>query len=196
MKNPKKYGTCKILSNHFNVGICKDSDYKVQIIEKLEGTGRTEDDNAIDPKITSIRRKREDFWMKTLRTVYPYGLNDRVGDDYMRDQTNDRIGLKFLPLKRSFDRGARRLKRTGQSTFSCDTFLKDLENKLDHEIKNALNYVRTSLSCLRKADLKRLGDRISDILSSCPLDFPFSQWYSVALDIIDCKLHKPQPLKK
>ena len=70
MKNPKKYGTCKILSNHFDKGVCKDSDYTVQVIEKLEGSGRTER-HSIDPKITSKRRKREDFWMKTLRTVYP-----------------------------------------------------------------------------------------------------------------------------
>ena len=195
LNNPKKYGTCKILSNHFNKGVCKGSNYHVQVIEKIEGSGRTER-NAIDPKETSFRRKREDFWMKTLRTVHPYGLNDRVGDDFMRDQATDRIGLKFPPLKRSFDRRNRRVKRTGNNRFKHDVFLKDLEEMLVHDIKNALNYIRTSLTCLRKSELKRLGDKITDFISAKPLDFPFSQWYSVALDIIDCRLYKPPPAKK
>ena len=195
MKNPKKYGTCKILSNHFNKGVCKGSHYNVQIIEKLEGTGRTEEE-AVDPKVTSSRRKREDFWMRTLRTVHPYGLNDRVGDDFMRDQASDRIGKKFFPLKRSFDRGTRRSKRTGNNKFTLDGFFRDLEERLIHDIKSAMNYIRTSLSCLKKSELKRLGDKVTDILSSKPLDFPYSQWYSVILDIVDCRLYKPQPTKK
>ena len=186
---------CKILSNHFNKGVCKDSDYTFQVIEKFEGSGRTER-HAIDPKITSKRRKREDFWMKTLRTVYPYGLNDRVGDDFMRDQASDRIGLKFPPLKRCFDRGARRLNRIGNNTFTHETFLKDLKEMLINDIKNALNFIRTSICCLKKSELKRLADMITDTLASSPLNFPFSQWYSVALDIIDCRLYKPKPPKK
>ena len=195
MKNPKKYGTCKILSNHFNKGVCKGSNYSVQIIEKFEGSGRTEDD-AIDPKVTSRRRKREDFWMRTLRTVHPYGLNDRVGDDFMRDQATDKIGLKFFPLKRSFDRGTRRAKRTGNNKFNEEGFLRNLEDMLIHDIKNTMNYIRTSLTCLKKSELKRLGDRVTDILSAKPLDFPYSQWYSVILDMLDCRLYKPQPEKK
>ena len=195
IKNPKKYGTCKILSNHFNKGVCKGSEYSVQVIEKLEGSGRTEH-GGIDPKKTSFRRKREDFWMRTLRTVHPYGLNDRVGDDFMRDQASDRIGLKFLPLKRSFDRGNRRVKRNGNRKFTHDKFLKDLDEILVHDIKNALNFIRKSLTCLKKSELKRLGDNVTDIISSKPLDFPYSQWYSVILDIIDCRLYKPLPPKK
>ena len=83
IKMPEKHGTCKILSSHFNTGLCKGADYCVQILEKLEGTGRTER-KAIDVSMTSHRRKREEYWMKTLRTVYQYGLNDRVSDDYTR----------------------------------------------------------------------------------------------------------------
>ena len=67
---------------------------------------------------------------------------------------------------------------------------------LVRDIKSALNFIRTSLTCLRKSELKRLGDKITDIISTKPLDFPFSQWYSVALDIIDCRLYKPAPTKR
>ena len=52
-----------------------------------------------------------------------------------------------------------------------------------------------SLSSMKKSELKLLGDQIHEILLNSPLDFPFSQWYSVALDIIDCRLYK-KPLSK
>ena len=36
--------------------------------------------------------------MLTLQTVYPYGLNDRVGDEYMKEKDSRLVGNKFLPL--------------------------------------------------------------------------------------------------
>ena len=74
----------------------------MQILEKLVGSGRTAR-NAIDATITSSRRKREDYWMKTLRTIHPYGLNDRVGDDFMREKATERIGSKFPTIKISIE---------------------------------------------------------------------------------------------
>ena len=41
-RNPTAYSFCKILNTHFSKGYCKDSSYTVNIVEKLEGTGRTE----------------------------------------------------------------------------------------------------------------------------------------------------------
>ena len=41
----------------------------------------------IDPVRKAERKKRELHWMKTLRTVYPYGLNDRLGDEYKSEDT-------------------------------------------------------------------------------------------------------------
>ena len=47
---------------------------------------------------------------------------------------------------------------------------------------------------MKKSDLKGLGDHFQNILSELPSDFPFTQWYAAALDIIDCKtFKKPQP---
>ena len=40
--HPSKYSFCRRLTEHFTEGICKNADYSVQIIEKLEGNGRTE----------------------------------------------------------------------------------------------------------------------------------------------------------
>lgn len=75
------YGYCKRLSNHFSEGFCKNANYHVQIIEKLEGNGRT-GRKALDSQVTSLRKARETHWMLKLRTVYPYGLNDRIGDEH------------------------------------------------------------------------------------------------------------------
>ena len=186
IKMPEKHGTCKILSNHFNVGLCKGSDYSVQILEKLEGTGRTER-KAIDVGVTCHRRKREEFWMKTLRTVYPYGLNDRVNDDYMKDQENDRVGLKFPPLKRVYSRIGRGANRKGHCKLNHETFMDSLDHLLMTDIKEAMNFIRMSLTTMKKSSLKSLGDTINDFLLSKPTNFLYSQWYSVALDIIDCR---------
>ena len=41
-RNPTAYSFCKILNTHFSKSYCKDSSYTVNIIEKLERTGRKE----------------------------------------------------------------------------------------------------------------------------------------------------------
>ena len=102
MKSPEKYGTCKILTNHFSSGLCKKCRYEVQILEKIEGTGRTER-GTIDVKVSNHRKQQENYWIKTLRTVFPYGLNNRLAD-----QISERIGSKFYPLRRVFIRVSRK----------------------------------------------------------------------------------------
>ena len=46
-RNPTAYPFCKISNTHFSKVYCKGSSYTVNIIEKLEGTGRTKR-NTID----------------------------------------------------------------------------------------------------------------------------------------------------
>ena len=194
IKQPDKHGTCKILSNHFNQGVCKGATYTVQILEKLVGTGRT-NRNAIDASITSYRKDREDYWIKLLRTAYPYGLNDRLSDDYMKDQDTSMIGLRFPPLKRSYQRLSRGLNRKGNTRLNHVEFLSTLDNMLIENLKDSLNFIRMSLSSMKKSELKLLGDNLNDLLLNKPIDFPFTQWYMVALDIIDCRIYK-KPVSK
>ena len=78
-RNPTAYSFCKILNTHFSKGYCKDSSYTVNIIEKLEGTGRTER-NTMDFAAKPLRKARETYWMHELRTIFPYDLNDRIGN--------------------------------------------------------------------------------------------------------------------
>ena len=57
-RNPNAYSFCKILNTHFGKFYCKDSSYTIDIIEKLEGTGRT-DRNTIDFTAEPIQKARD-----------------------------------------------------------------------------------------------------------------------------------------
>ena len=85
MKNPSADNKCLILSKYFCVGSCRNSNYVVNIIDKLSGPRR--DENGIPiPGVTVERQKKETKCILTLQTVYPCGLNDRVGDEYMAEK--------------------------------------------------------------------------------------------------------------
>ena len=58
----------------------------------------------MDVASKSIRKARELHWMMQLRTVYPYRLNDRVGDEYKTENTHVNVTNKFPSLPRKFIR--------------------------------------------------------------------------------------------
>ena len=53
--------------------------YKIKILEKIEGNGRTAR-GALDPCCTQYRKSRKIYWIKKLPTTYPYRLNADFGD--------------------------------------------------------------------------------------------------------------------
>ena len=55
---------------------CKGKSYSIQIIDALSGNGHDEN-GIVDENFRRLRLGREDFWMKTLRTNFPYGINER-----------------------------------------------------------------------------------------------------------------------
>ena len=132
MKNPFADNRCKILSKHFSVGLCKNANYIVNIIEKLSGSGRHDNGNPI-PGVTVERQKKETKWMLTLQTVYPYGLNDRVGDEYMAEKDSRVVGNKFLPLHRLYKRPEYNYSKNKlDNSFLKQNFVKILTTHLDH----------------------------------------------------------------
>ena len=104
-----KPSSCKWLAEHFSTGISKNAKYSVQIIEKQQGSGRTSC-GAIDLDEAVPRGKRETEWMLKWRTVYPYGLNEKV--DICEDDKNVKrfksddgiVGKLFPSLPRLFQR--------------------------------------------------------------------------------------------
>ena len=196
-KYPAHYGFCNRLSNHFSEGLCKNANYSVQIIEKLEGDGRTER-NALNSQVTSLRKARETHWMLKLRTVYPFGLNDRIGDEHRNTTGVSMIACRFPPLKRSAPtRGLTRRRPTNMVfSFDADDLHDRFKITLADNLPNAMNFIRITLSSMKKSCLRKLHTLFNDELSSKADDFKFAQWYNAAIDIIESKLYKPIPPKK
>ena len=79
---------CEILIDHFS-NVCPGSNFSIDILEKLPGNGYI--NGSIDAEMRKYRLEREDYWIKTLRTVYPYGLNDRTKS--INSDTHDLLNL-------------------------------------------------------------------------------------------------------
>jgi len=198
--NPTKYGCCKYLSQHFSSGHCNGSTYKVQILEKLDGDGRTivNGRDVPDPTVTKIRKKKETQWMLKLRTVYPYGLNDRVGDDFAIQRNQKLIGQQFLKLARTFPRKS---KGNGKNSSKLEpgTFLNILDHLLQTSLPDVMNYIRITVDSLKKTALKKIVELIKDTIFGNDDKQEFVQWYMAIIDAIESKLLKPtiaQPTKK
>ena len=193
-KYPDKYGFCEILTKHFLEGLCKDSTYNVQILEKLEGNGRTER-GAMDASSTSIRKKKEVEWMMKLRTVYPYGLNDRIGDEHKCDSTHVLVGTRFPPLARVHPRLSR-----GEAHCKINYNITPLSlfNKfsaiLNDNISETSNFMRISLMSMKKSHLKSFADILYDEIAKSTFNQNYLQWHLTAIDIIESKIYKP-PVK-
>ena len=150
---------------------------------------------AIDASLTSKRKERELHWMLKLRTVFPYGLNDRIGDEFKNEDTHFAVARRFPALNRSHPRVARGSLRKGINQLTCLNFLKQLKKLLNTHLSEALNFIRVSVTSFKKKELKKLADAVNDTLSNSDCQFIFHQWYSVILDLIDTKLYKPKAAK-
>ena len=196
INHPENDNTCRILSQHFSQGHCKGATFSVNIVEKLPGDGRDATHNkdelgALDPAITRIRRKKETHWMLKLRTVYPFGLNDRVGDEYMAERDCTNIFSKFPSLIRMKERYKIRTKTPASNNFIVDNFIYIINEALRTDIRNSMNLIRVLLSSLKKAHCRILFDRINDFLAQKHSTFLFAQYFNAALDIIKYKIGNP-----
>ena len=67
---------CENFIEHFSE-VCSKKSFSIHVIEKLSGDGYDEL-GEVCSEMRDKRLEREDFWIKTLRTIYPYGLNDKA----------------------------------------------------------------------------------------------------------------------
>ena len=79
--------------------MCIGAKYQSQVIAKLPSNRRT-NPGPLDPSWTQIRKTKENDWIKSLHTAFPYGLKDNIGEKYHLHAT-DIIGLKFHSVPRS-----------------------------------------------------------------------------------------------
>ena len=152
-RNPTAYHFCKILNTHFSKGYCKDSSYTVNITEKFEGTGRT-DRNNMDLARKLIQKARETYWMHELRTIFPYGLNGRIGDEFKTDNKHNNVAAKFSSLLRKHIRANHGKNHKGVPPLLPQQLLNDLNHMLNTSIKDAPNFIRISIFSMKKSYLK------------------------------------------
>ena len=70
-------------------------------------------------------------------------------------------------------------------------FLNDLNHMLNTSIKDAPNFIRISISNMKKSHLKNTHELLSTKLCDSPPDFIFSIYYHQAIDLIESKIYKP-----
>ena len=195
MENSDKDQNCRILSEHFSKGSCKGAAYTVNIIEKLEGDGR-DNTGKIDPSITTIRRKKETEWMLKLRTAFPYGLNARIGNEYMTERGNSIISTQFPSLKRHNKHSRVRTKKYVSRDLIIKHFPYIVMESIKTDRRNTMNLIRVLLSTLTKSNFKKLGDIINDFLITKHDNFLFSQFFLAALDTISGRILRTPPVVK
>ena len=126
----------------------------------------------MDFATNTIRKARETYWMHELRTIFPYGFNDRIGDKFKTDNKHIKAAAKFSSLPRKHGRSNRGRNHEGVPLLLPRRFLNDLNHMLNTSTKDAPNFIRISISSIKKSYLKFTHE----VLSTCdsPSDFIFS----------------------
>ena len=164
---------CEISIDHYK-NVCPGATFTIQILELLPGDGYL--NGKIDPAMLKLRLEREDYWIKTLRSIYPYGLNDRV-----KSMDKDiPAGKLFPPLPRH---GTRFVEHRSRSKVKAR--ISDLDS-LVHSIFSfstgeRSNKCRILFDRLRQSNLRKLAEEASTLLFSCKSHL--KRWYELLIDI-------------
>jgi hypothetical protein len=132
--------------------------------------------------------------MLKMRTVYPFGLNDRVGDEFQKGDDENLISAKFPKLPRQFVKNTKG-NHQYKSHVSADQFLGEIDSVLQSNVKEAMNLIRVSLYSFNKKLLKQIFCSIEDTILNIDTN-PFRQWYLAINDIIVFKLYYVEPIAK
>ena len=124
--------------------------------------------------------------MFILQTVYPYALNDRVGDEYMVEKGSRVVGNKFIPLhglyKRTECNNYSKMKL--DNSFLKQDFIKILTSHLNHNLRDAYYFIHVSIKSFKKPFLNYVCNDAHDFLRSKAYRFPNQKWYEMTLDLI------------
>ena len=176
---------------------CNGYNFKFQILEKLPGTGYNTS-GELDPEMAKIRKAHEDMWIKRLRTIYPYGLNEKASDKETNSSVIEpAIGKLFPPLSRNGSRPSRSRENRNDKTsiLSCQDFFDQLDTFFDHNLHNSFNEIRKILNLVKKKVLKEIAFHILERDTFNFYENRF-QWYHYILDIIDTKFLNPSEIKR
>ena len=129
--------------------------------------------------------------MHELRTTFPYGLNDRIEGEFKTDNKPINVAAKWLSLPRKYSRANRGKNHKSVLRLLPQQFVKDLNQMLNTSIKDAPNFIRISISSMKKSYLKITYQLLSTKLCESPPNFIFSIYYHQVIDLIESKIYKP-----
>ena len=175
---------CEHMIKHYKED-CVGSSFSIQVLEVFPGSGYV--NNKVCPIDRAKRLEREDYWMKILRTKFPYGLNER-----QKNNSNDTpVGCQFPPIPRSIPRSKRnRDNVTNLVNDTVEDIFQNLYDTITNNIKSAFYNIRVLLNRINKKHLKKIASEILHHGHQIRHDVP-NQIYLYILDIIDTKLYKP-----
>ena len=179
-----------IVEHFMDNGGCDISHLIVQPIEQISCT-------STDAK--SLRLARETFWIKELRTLTPYGLNDRLDSQNWRYRSrNDIIGRCFNKLsnKRGCRGGGLRSEakvKENIKTFNHILFMSDLKSNYDN-LQNWRLLARKRINSINIAELRILSWKFIDIHHDYYNDFP-REITNLVLDMINFRLFQHKEKK-
>lgn len=104
--------------------------------------------------------------------------------------------FEFKALKRNYPRLMRRMNRSGVNKLSSAEFITRIDQLLQTDIKESLNFIRKSISSMKKTKLRKVEDDISEKLNPLDENFLYFQWYYAIMDNVDSKLFKERPPTK
>ena len=183
-----KYGCEHVI--HHSTEFCQGHNFHYQIIEKLPGTGYV--NGQLDENMTKVRKEHEDAWIKKLRTIYPYGLNEKAeGKDTDSSIIHSAVGKLFPPLPRTGVRPIRSRdnKNNRISVLSTSDFFDKLNSFLTSDIKSSFNDIRILLNSCKKKLMKEIAYNILERENFIYMEGR-EQWYLYIVDIIDTLLWK------
>ena len=180
LKNTQQYVHRHFIKDHsFN-------DFMVQPIEQVNYNG------VIDKyERKNIRLIREDFWMRELRTIYPYGLNVEVrgyklATELLLTPTGIAIESLFNKSNREQLKRGNRSKRTYKFEInSLSNIISEYDNNFD--LNNNLNIyfqLRKFIYSMNKKQLKQIN---IEILNTMDIKVNYKE---MILDMIKRKLQK------
>ena len=180
---------CKYFIDHFT-NVCPGATFSIHIIEKLEGNGYL--NGVIDETMREYRLQREDYWMKQLRTVYPYGLNERT--KHMSEDAP--VGTLFPPLPMygaKYVTQRTRINRYQDNPFSSLNLFSDHVMALNPETRG--NETRKLLDSFKRKHLKALASEAHRELNQNE-DIRVQRLYALIVDTFLTKVYKKPEAKK
>ena len=89
--------------------------------------------------------------MHGLRTIFPYGLNHWIRDEFITDNKHINLAAKFSSLPREYSRANPGKNHKSVPRLFPQQFVKDLNQMLNTSIKDAPNFIRISIFSMKKS---------------------------------------------